>query len=1190
MGKINFAIDRGGTFTDVYATYNNKIYTRKILSVNPLHYDNAPREGIRQILEEIEGFPIDPNSIPTEKIASIRMGTTVATNALLERNGEHTALLITKGFADTLDIRYQNRPDIFALNIIKSSPLHEISIEIDERVIPHGEEFQVLKSLDLEEVKKTLLEVQKNGITSIAVVLMHAYGYTLHEELIGKMALELGFKQVSLSHKVIQAMKLIERADTTVVDAYLTPHVQEYIDKFEKGFQNSLKDVELLFMQSSGGLKEAHHFRGSNAIMSGPAGGVVGYSCAFKTSKALIGFDMGGTSTDVSRYDGKHRITYDNLIDGIHINQPHIDILTVAAGGGSRLFYKHGMFVVGPESAGSNPGPLCYAKDGYLSITDANLVTGKIRVEYFPHIFGKNQNDPLCLECAKKGFQELQLLINSDNEKKGMRALSIEEIANGFLDIANELMIAPIKEVSVSRGFDVREHALVSFGGAASQHACAIAKKLEMKEVLISPYSAILSAFGISTANKSELLTLPINIALNDANMHKIEEKFGQLYKEFESSHSFDYTHINRFLNLRFDKEQSTIRIVQNSDFKSAFLAEHKRIFGFTHDDRDIVVESAEVEFINSSTVRELPKIKKSTTAPVYEKRVQMWVEDDFVNTPIYLLKNLYAQDMIEGPAIIADSMTTIIVEPNCSAKLDEYGNVIISIKTQIEKKQIEKNPITLSLFSSLFMSIASQMGKMLQRTAVSTNIKERLDFSCALFDRKGNLVANAPHIPVHLGSMSYAVKAVIERYKNFSHGDVYIGNDPSEGGSHLPDITVITVYKQSSGADFFVASRGHHADIGGIAPGSMPSNSTTLQEEGAIIKFFPLVKNGYFDQSKLTHILKEAGARSIEDNLADIKAQISANKKGIELLYEMSQKYTLKQLHDFMNLIQKLSAQAIRKLLKNFEGKRVAEDRMDDGSVIKVTIDINDGKALFDFEGTSPQSSSNQNIPLSVVNSAIIYVLRVLIDDDFVLNEGFLEPVEIKVPYGSMLNPSSNAPVVAGNVTTSQRIVDVVLKAFNVAGASCGCMNNISFGNEQFGFYETIGGGSGATKDMRGADAVHTHMTNTRITDAEIVEQRYKVKIDEFSIRRDSGGEGKHRGGNGIIRQIEFLEPVKVNLLTQRRVFAPYGSHGASDGAKGKNILIRGDEQILLKSNEQFEAGSGDKLRIETPGGGGYG
>jgi 5-oxoprolinase (ATP-hydrolysing) len=1238
--KIRFSIDRGGTFTDVYADVPELglVYTEKLLSVDPAHYPDAPREGIRRILEKhIQTSLPQSSQLGTDSIEWIRMGTTVATNALLERSGADTALVISKGFGDLLFIGDQTRPDLFDLEIRKPEQLYKEVLEIDERVRliqpdekpdqsdiivgKSGERFLVLSRPDIITVRKGLQKIFDHGIHSLAVVCMHGYSVYEHEILIGELADEIGFSQISLSHQVMPQVKIVARGDTTLVDAYLSPHIHQYLASFRSGFVDRLKDTPLLFMQSDGGLTVADHFKGSNAILSGPAGGVVG--CGLSTfpetgKRPVIGFDMGGTSTDVSRYNGTYELSQETEIAGVRIQAPQMHIKTVAAGGGSRLFYRNGMMQVGPESAGAHPGPICYRKGGYLSITDANLFLGRLQANYFPHIFGPDENQALDVKAVDKAFRKLAERINIDTARLGLKTKTVEEIALGFLEVGNETMIRPIREISVMRGYDIKEHVLSCFGGAGGQHACAIAAKLGIDTVFIHRHGGILSALGISLAQivvdrqeaAAEILSQE-SLPHLEKRLHELEKLVREDFNQQCSNKAA--VRVSRFLNLRFQGTDSSIMILMEEDRNPAksFREQYKQEYGFLLTGREILVDDVRVRLTGSEPTLPRPLlIYKKNNKP--NTLVNCYFYEGWLSTPIYLLDEIPANKDFYGPAIIIQDGATILVEPGNNARRNKYGDITIQLEgNRTGKLTTDIDPILLSIFSNLFMSIGEQMGRTLQKTSISTNIKERLDFSCAVFDHHGDLVANAPHIPVHLGAMGEAVKNQIKIHgSSLKKGDVLLSNHPAAGGSHLPDLTVITPVWRQGIIVFYVASRGHHADIGGISPGSMPPFSTTLAEEGAAIQSLKIIDNGIFQEKAILQALTEfaapdhtppiSAARHVADNLSDIKAQAAANRNGIRLLEEIMDKYGLDVVQAYMGHIQDNAEQAVRTMLKKLCHERDkdtelslhGEDFLDDGTPIRLTISITakNGDALFDFRGSGKQLPGNLNCPQAVVRSAILYCLRCLIGEDIPLNQGCLNPITLITDQDSLLSPNDEAAVVGGNVLTSQRITDVIFKAFGAAADSQGCTNNLTFGNNRFGYYETIGGGAGAGPGWHGQSGVHTHMTNTRITDPEILERRYPVLLKEFSLRVHSGGKGRYHGGDGLVRHIEALAPLQVSILSERRILAPNGILGGGDGKRGNNTIIRGGRKTDIGGKASISIQAGDSIRIETPGGGGYG
>ncbi|KAJ3250205.1 hypothetical protein HDU77_006899 [Chytriomyces hyalinus] len=1271
--KTRVFIDRGGTFTDCIAFAPNRDpIVIKLLSEDPANYADAPTEAIRRILQITLGKDI-PREQPldTTSIELIRMGTTVATNALLERKGESVALFVTKGFKDILHIQNQARPKIFDLEIAMPGVLYETVVEVDERVslvgytahpkgkvedadIPKndpsyvkgitGEWVHIRKKLDMDRVKESLETVYNQGIRSIAICLMHSFTFTAHELQIAQLAASMGFTNISTSSQISPTIKLVPRGNSAVTDAYLTPSIRRYIQGFKTGFDAGLTEggrVQVQFMKSDGGLADVREFNGLGAILSGPAGGVVGYALTSfdpENGTAVIGFDMGGTSTDVSRYAGRYDHVFETTTAGITIQAPQLDISTVAAGGGSRLFFRNGMFAVGPESAGANPGPTCYKKGGPLAITDANLLLGRLIPSYFPKIFGKTEKEALDANATKRAFELLSKEIN----RKGSKKMSLDEIAYGFVEVANEAMCRPIRQLTQAKGHDTSKHILACFGGAGGQHACAIAKSLGIKTILIHRHSAILSAYGLSLADIVHEVQEPCQETFDLKKLNNISDRIEAMSKDStELLKKQGFTHenivIEPYLNLRYqgtDTSMMTLKPHGSSDFASVFIQNHKTEFGFILPDRPIIIDDIRIRAIGkgssnqSASGTQVHKEIATMTRTRIDASKAKSIESTYwaggrQDTPVYMLSDLQTGHEIAGPALIIDATATLVVEPNCTA-LITTEHVVILVENTISKKStsagdsssVEKDPIMLSVFGHRFMSIAEQMGRTLQKTAISTNIKERLDFSCALFGPDGGLVANAPHIPVHLGSMQEAVRWQMKHLDGkIKDGDVLMTNHPAAGGSHLPDITIITPVFSGGQIVFFVASRGHHADIGGIQPGSMPPNSCELYQEGAAVKSFHLVKGGVFDEEGVTNILVHeparyegcSGSRCLSDNLSDLKAQVAANQRGILLVQGLIEEYGLHVVQAYMHFIRENAEVAVRNMLIEASKKTSpileAEEYMDDGSAIKLSIKINskDGSAVFDFTGTGREVYANTNAPKSVTYSAIIYCLRCLINLDMPLNQGALQPITIIIPDGSLLNPSETAAVVGGNVLTSQRLCDVILKAFGACAASQGCCNNFTFGSGGkdkdgnvhggFGYYETIAGGSGAGPTWNGRSGVHTHMTNTRITDPEILERRYPVLLRQFGLRPNSGGDGLFRGGDGVVRELEFLEPLNVSMLSERRVFRPYGLAGGEAGSTGLNLLQRkGQPAVNFGGKNATLVNAGDVITIMTPGGGGYG
>ncbi|KAF2010641.1 5-oxoprolinase [Aaosphaeria arxii CBS 175.79] len=1289
MSRVSISIDRGGTFTDVYASVPGQDdIVLKILSVDPAHYPDAPTEGIRRVLELVTGKAHPRGqSLDLSRVERIRMGTTVGTNALLERKGARSALLVTKGFKDLLKIGNQSRPNIFDLKISRPDLLYSSVVEVDERItledateLPRsdidlasdpslcvattGEIVRVLRVPNTDSIRHHLQKLWDEGYRSISVVFLHSYLYPQHERIVGGLARSMGFSVVE-SSSLQPMIRAVPRGMSATADAYLTPVIKSYIDSISQNFDGGLGSVgcQTEFMQSDGGLVDFRRFSGLKSILSGPAGGVVGYAQTTwdeEERKPVIGFDMGGTSTDCSRFGGTFDHVFETTTAGISIQSPQLDIKTVAAGGGSMLFWRDGLFVVGPDSAGAHPGPACYRKGGPLAVTDANLFLGRIQPEYFPHIFGPDEDEPLGTEIVDLKFRELTEKINLDNRAQGRPEFTPEEVALGFLRVADEVMARPIRALTEAQGYDASEHVLASFGGAGGQHACSLASALSIQRVVINKYSSILSAYGLSLGDVVHEVQQPAAIEYNNENKAEIRESLGSLAKEASGyllSQGLQEGQIkhHRYLNMRYEGSTASFMILEgdhNDDFQSLFEDRHLREFGFKFSDKKILIDDFRVRGIGStasdpgkSPFEQLKSVVGIDVDLPEAKKVASVCFSAIVGrepTPVYLLNDLQPGVKIPGPAIILDKTQTILVVPQSVATILE-SCVVIDLKpssedqnTSVDQK-LQVNPIQLSIFGHRFMSIAEQMGRALQKTAVSTNIKERLDFSCALFSPDGGLVANAPHVPVHLGSMQFAVRYQHNFWKGqIQDGDVLVSNHPSAGGTHLPDITVITpVFAKGSPKEvvFYVASRGHHADIGGILPGSMPPHSNRLYQEGAAIMAEKLVSNGVFNEHRITELLRDipaqypdcSGTRCLNDNISDLQAQVAANNKGIQLIQAMITENGLDQVHMYMTAIQDTAATAVRNLLREVYAKTdgrplQAIDFMDDGTPIslQVRIDADAGSAVFDFSGTGPQVYGNTNAPVAITHSAIIYCLRSLVASDIPLNQGCLAPITIIIPPSSLLSPAKDASVVGGNVLTSQRITDVVLQAFNASADSQGCMNNLTFGigntntdssappTKGFGYYETIAGGAGAGPTWTGASGVHTHMTNTRITDPEVLEKRYPVILREFGIREGSGGIGEYDGGDGVVRDLEFRVAMWVSVLTERRSRAPNGRGGGGDGKPGRNLWIKGStkdhinggNEIQHKDGETVSLGGkasvfvdvGDRIVLQTPGGGGWG
>uniref|UniRef100_A0A182LW39 5-oxoprolinase n=1 Tax=Anopheles culicifacies TaxID=139723 RepID=A0A182LW39_9DIPT len=1281
-GKYNFAIDRGGTFTDVLCiTPDRTVRTLKLLSVDPANYPDAPTEGIRRILQQETGRALTADGlIDTGLIGWVRMGTTVATNALLERAGDPVALVVNKGFRDLLQIGNQARPNIFQLNIQKPANLYSDVIEIDARLVPAQEGtcqlgdaasswrrltgasdavYLEMVPLDEEDLRTKLEGVRAAGINSLAIVLAHSYACPEHELRVGRIAQELGFQHVTLSHQAMPMCRLVARGFTACAEAYLTPHVERYLDGFRSGFRDQLRGADVLFMQSDGGLTRMEHFRGARAILSGPAGGVVGYAvtgvrdAGEDPTPPLIGFDMGGTSTDVSRYAGTYEHVIESTTAGVTIQAPQLDINTVAAGGGSRLFFRSGLFVVGPESAGAHPGPTCYRKGGPLTVTDANLILGRLLPEYFPAIFGPNEDEPLDYEATKAAFEELRCEINEHLASTGDDGgpLSLEQVAMGFVRVANEAMCRPIRALTQARGYDTARHVLACFGGAGGQHACSIAKQLGMAKVVMHKYAGILSAYGMALADVVYETQEPCGLELCPDNRAALKDRLHVLSARcveqleaqgFALADEGSIT-LEPYLHLRYEGTDCALmcapdRVVENADhtvygfgdFGRTFRERYQSEFGFVLEGRRILVDDIRVRGCGRASLFTEPDIAEAT-GPIYpEKTTVAYFEEGSGHdvagrlvTPVYDCAKLRYGHRVDGPAILIDRLSTIVIEPGSRALVTRRGDLTIEIGTGGGKRhRVDErlDAVQLSIFNHRFMSIAEQMGRVLQRTSISTNIKERLDFSCALFGPDGGLVSNAPHIPVHLGAMQETVQYQLRRRGGtLKPGDVLLSNHPQAGGSHLPDLTVITPVftPEQPNPVFFVASRGHHADIGGITPGSMPPHSTSLDQEGAAFKSFLLVDGGVFQEhaivERLTRTAAGSGApgtRNLSDNLSDLRAQIAANQKGIQLVSELIDAYGLSVVQAYMGHMQQNAELAVRDMLKAIAkdarertGTTVleAEQQMDDGTPIRLVVRIDEehGSAVCDFTGTGPEVSGNCNAPRAITLSALIYCLRCMVGHDVPLNQGCLAPIEVIIPPGSILDPSEGAAVVGGNVLTSQRVVDTVFAAFETCAASQGCMNNVTIGDEGWGYYETVAGGSGAGPGWHGTGGVHTHMTNTRITDPEILELRYPIILRRFTLRDDgSGGAGRYRGGEGVHRELLFRKPMTLSVLTERRTLRPYGAAGGSPGKPGLNLLIRagprpgqpGNRAVNIGGKTAVQVGPGDVFSMKTPGGGGYG
>ncbi len=1193
--RWQFWIDRGGTFTDLIARRpDGTLIGHKLLSENPEHYPDAAIQGIRDLMGLSEKA-----TIPTDKIEVVRMGTTVATNALLERKGEPLLLAITAGFKDVLRIGDQSRPQLFAREIILPTLLYKTVIEVDERISAEGE---ILHALDLNTTKKRLQRAFDTGLRAIAIVCLHGYKYPTHEKNIAAIAKDIGFTQISTSHETTPLIKVVGRGDITVVDAYLSPILKRYVQQISK----ALVGVKILFMQSNGGLAAAQNFRGKDAILSGPAGGIVGAVSASQHAgfEKIVSFDMGGTSTDVAHFAGEYERTFDSKVAGLRVRAPMMDIHTVAAGGGSICHFDGRRFRVGPDSAGANPGPACYRRGGPLTITDCQVMLGRLQPRFFPHIFGPKQDQPLDIDIVQKKFSSTAQEISTATGTP----ISAQAVAEGFLKIAVENMANAIKKISVQKGHDVTQYTLTAFGGAGGQHATQVADRLGIQTILMHPFSGLLSAYGIGMADQVLLQEQAIEAELNETLIPKMNQHIERLKNEG----------LRTLMQQGLEKDRMSTQCkvalkvrdtdgVLSLDFDTAAAMQktfgelYKQRFGFSRSEKRLQVESLSLEIIVKNESKKMPlPSKKNPPTPKNTARsttCNISFAGTMIQSPIYDRAALAPNQIITGPAVITEAFSTLVIEPDWQAVLSQKNDLILSrVSPRPQTADIGNNcdPIMLEVFNNLFMSIAEQMGATLQNTATSVNIKERLDFSCALFDKKGNLIANAPHIPVHLGSMSEAVRAVIKKYQDNIHpGNIYITNDPYKGGTHLPDITVITPVFFENILLFYVGSRGHHADVGGISPGSMPANSSTLAEEGVLFATIPLVSKGQFHETEIRKTLETAKypARNIDQNIADLKAQVAANQCGLSALQQMCSQFSRHTVEAYMCHVQDYAEACVRRVISGLKDAHFCYE-MDNGSQIHVTlkVDKKERTVRIDFSGTSPQGADNFNAPKAVTHAAVLYVFRCLIDDDIPLNEGCLKAITIVIPEGSMLAPQYPAAVVAGNVETSQAVTDALFGALGVLAGSQGTMNNLTFGNNKHQYYETLCGGAGAGPNFDGASAVHTHMTNSRLTDIEVLESRFPVRVERFEIRLNSGGLGQYSGGDGVRREIRFLENMTLSLLSNRRKIPPFALNGGEPGALGKSWIQRADGTIQsLAGADEVQVGPGDLFVIETPGGGGF-
>jgi 5-oxoprolinase (ATP-hydrolysing) len=1189
--RWQFWIDRGGTFTDVVAKRpDGSLLTHKLLSENPEQYKDAAVAGIRHLLGLKPGEPVTP-----DRVECVKMGTTVATNALLERKGEPTLLVTTKGYRDALRIAYQNRPRLFDRHIVLPELLYASVIEANERVGAQGE---MLQPLDERALAAELAAAHQRGLRSVAIVFMHGYRFTEHERAAKRLAQAAGFAQISTSHETSPMMKFVSRGDTTVVDAYLSPILRRYVEQVA----GEMPGVKLFFMQSSGGLTDAHAFQGKDAILSGPAGGIVGMARTAELGghEKVIGFDMGGTSTDVSHYAGQFEREFETQVAGVRMRAPMMSIHTVAAGGGSILEFDGSRFRVGPQSAGANPGPASYRRGGPLAVTDANVMVGKIQPRYFPKVFGAKANEPLSLEAVQTKFNDLA----------GRTGRAAEVVAEGFINIAVQQMANAIKKISVARGYDVTRYTLQCFGGAGGQHACLVADALGMSRVFVHPLAGVLSAYGMGLADQNVIREQAIEMPLAQDTLPLVAERLdtlgaaAQADLERQQANAGAVT-IHHRVHVRYEGSDSAL-VVPFGDLRAivaGFESAYRQRFSFLMQGKRLMVEAVSVEAIVAGDAPAEPRFELNPVREVPRREtVRMYSCGQWHDAALVVREDLRPGDLIPGPAIIAEKNATTVVEPGWEAQLTALDHLVLDRRVARETKfaaGTKVDPVLLEVFNNLFMNIAEQMGLQLQNTAYSVNIKERLDFSCALFDAEGNLIANAPHMPVHLGSMGESIKTVIrENTGRMSPGDVYVLNDPYHGGTHLPDVTVITpVYLSAARTDkplFYVGSRGHHADIGGTTPGSMPPFSTLIEEEGVEIDNFKLVDRGTLREAEMIALLRSGKypSRNPEQNMADLKAQIAANEKGVQELRKMVDQFGLDVVQAYMRHVQDNAEESVRRVITRLKDGSFTLP-LDNGAQISVAIRVDAKKrsAEIDFTGTSKQQLNNFNAPTAVCMAAVLYVFRTLVDDDIPLNAGCLKPLKVIIPAGSMLNPNPPASVVAGNVETSTCITNTLYGALGVMAAGQCTMNNFTFGNERHQYYETISGGSGAGDGFDGTSVVQTHMTNSRLTDPEVLEFRFPVRLESYEIRKGSGGAGQWKGGNGGVRRVRFLEPMTASILSNGRKHGAFGMAGGPPGLVGINRVVRASGTIEeLGHIGQAEMKPGDVFEIHTPGGGGYG
>ncbi|MFO0459463.1 MAG: hydantoinase B/oxoprolinase family protein [Burkholderiales bacterium] len=1201
-----FWIDRGGTFTDVVGRRpDGTLVTEKLLSENPEQYADAAVEGIRRLLGLAPGEPV-----PAGRVEAVKMGTTVATNALLERKGEPLLLVVTRGFADGSRIAYQSRPRLFDRRIVLPELLHREVLEVDERLAADG---ALVRPLDEAAARAGLQAAYGRGLRAVAIVLMHAYRYPEHERRLAAIARGIGFPQVSVSHEVSPLIRWVARGDTTVVDAYLSPVLRRYVERVAEG----MPGVRLQFMQSSGGLTDARAFQGKDSILSGPAGGIVGMARVSQAAgfERVIGFDMGGTSTDVSHFAGEFERVFDTQVAGVRLRAPMMSIHTVAAGGGSILHFDGARLRVGPDSAGANPGPACYRRGGPLTVTDANVMLGKVQPEHFPKVFGPAADQALDREAVERGFARLADAIAAATGRR----MTPEQVAQGFVDIANANMANAIKKISVQRGYDVTRYALTVFGGAGGQHACAVADLLAMSKVLAHPLAGVLSAYGMGLAEQAALRERSVERRLDEGGLAEAAEQLDAIEAQARAElvaqgEPAGRLRASRRVHLKYEGTDTSIGVAQaaRDAMVGEFEAAYRQRFAFLLSGRPLVVESVSVEVVSPGEggAAAAEVAPPSAAGARRDASLRVFAGGEWGEAPLYRREAIPAGAALDGPAVVAEATATTVVEPGWRATMSARGDLVLARVVPRPARQAvgtDADPVMLEIFNNLFMSIAEQMGYRLQNTAHSGNIKERLDFSCAIFDASGALIANAPHMPVHLGSMGASVRAVIDdNAGRIAPGDVYVLNDPYRGGTHLPDVTVVTPVFDDAGREvlFWVGSRGHHADIGGLTPGSMPPDSHHIDDEGVLLTNLKLVERGVLREAELRARLAGARhpARNPDQNVADLQAQVAANEKGREELLRMVAQFGLDTVRAYMRHVQDNAAESVRRVIGALKDGAFALP-LDNGETIRVAITVDRAarRARIDFTGTSAQSETNFNAPSAVTRAAVLYVFRTLVDDDIPMNNGCLEPLEIVVPEGCLLNPRHPGAVVAGNVEASQCITNALYGALGVMGSGPNTMSNFTFGNARYQYYETISGGSGAgglfdaegrlVGGFDGCAVVQTNMTNSRLTDPEVLELRFPVRLESYRIRPHTGGRGRWRGGDGGVRTIRFLEPMTASMLGNSRVFPPFGAAGGESGAVAHNYVVRNDGRIEpIGHVGRAELEAGDVFVIETPGGGGFG